>query len=90
MLAASDFLLASAVANLNPGMRGLEAGDSVTIDPSDANRLLIDFTASTPGDYVRVFTMESPGATPTPIPIPAAGWLLVGALGALAGLRRRV
>lgn len=64
LLGASDFLANTGVTYLEPGARGLESGDIVTIDPANPRRLLIDFTASTPGDYVRVFTMES--AVPEP------------------------
>ena len=85
-LAASDFLANSNVTYLNPTLRGLEAGDSVAIDITDPNRLLINWASGTPGDYVRVFTMKSPLAT---IPIPATGLLLLGSFGALAGLNRR-
>lgn len=65
-LAASDFLLNNAVTYLNPSLRGLEAGDSVSIDPGNNQRLLVNWRASTPGDYVRVFTQRSPGAVVTP------------------------
>ena len=37
-LAASDFLADTGVNYLNPGLRGLEAGDSVTISPRTRNR----------------------------------------------------
>jgi hypothetical protein len=63
-LAASDYLANTGVNYLNPGLRGLEAGDSATIDPSRPYRLLIDLTASSPGDYIRVLTAHSPGAAP--------------------------
>ena len=56
------------------------------IDPLDDMRLRVDLRASSPGDYVQVFTMKSLGAV---APLPAAGWLLLGGLGALAALRRR-
>ncbi|MFW2542510.1 hypothetical protein ACN2XU_07700 [Primorskyibacter sp. 2E107] len=83
----SDFLINNSVTYENPSLRGLEGGDSVTINASNPFRLDFDFTASSPGDYVRVFTMESPMAA---VPIPAGGLLLLGALGAgAATLRRR-
>ena len=93
-LADSDFLLASDVTYLSPSARGLESGDSVGIDPGDANRLLVDWQASSPGDFVRVFTQRSPGADdpdPGVIPLPAGFPLLLGGLGALSafGMRRR-
>jgi hypothetical protein len=100
LLAASDFLIASEVTYLNPGARGLEAGDSVSIDPANPNRVLVNWRASTPGDYVRVFTQRSPGAEPgdpgdqgpgdpMAIPLPAGLPLLASALALFALLRRR-
>jgi hypothetical protein len=65
-LAASDFLANTGVNYLNPGLRGLEAGDSVTI--SGLRQILFNTTASTPGDYVRVLTTFSPGADNVPEP----------------------
>jgi hypothetical protein len=59
-LAASDFLANTGVNYLNPGARGLEFGDSVTI--SGARQILFDTFASSPGDYVRVLTEFSPTA----------------------------
>lgn len=59
-LANSDFLANTGVTYLNPGARGLEAGDSVTI--SGARQITFATTASTPGDYVRVLTAFSPAA----------------------------
>lgn len=84
-LAASDFLANTGVDYLNPGLRGLEAGDSVTI--SGARQILFDTVASSPGDYVRVLTAFSPAAAAVPEPDSAV--LLAGGLVALA-LRRRL
>ena len=84
-LASSDFLANTGVNYLNPGNRGLEAGDSVTI--SGARQILFDTTASSPGDYVRVLTAFSPTASAAPEP---GGLILLGGgLAALAGLRGR-
>ena len=83
-LAASDFLANTGVNYLNPGLRGLEAGDSVTI--SGPRQILFDTFASSPGDYVRVLTAFSPTAA---APEPASLALLGGGLMVLAGLRRR-
>jgi hypothetical protein len=77
-LASSDFLAASGVNYLDPANRGLEAGDSVTI--SGAQQILFDTVASTPGDYVRVITVGSPGTTLAPEPSSAA-LLALGVLG---------
>jgi hypothetical protein len=59
-LAASDFLANTGVRYLNPGARGLEPGDYVTI--SGANQIMFHTMASNPGDYVRVLTEFSPKA----------------------------
>lgn len=86
-LLASDYLANTGINYLNPAARGLEPGDSATIDSILANRMNVDWTASTPGDYVRVLTAFSPGA-PTPDGGSGALLLGMGALG-LMGLRRR-
>lgn len=65
-LAASDFLADTGVNYLNPGARGLEAGDSVSI--SGPQQILFDTVASSPGDYVRVLTAFSPTAASVPEP----------------------
>ncbi|HEX3880839.1 MAG TPA: PEP-CTERM sorting domain-containing protein [Bryobacteraceae bacterium] len=83
-LAASDFLANTGVNYLNPDERGLEPGDSVTI--SGTNQITFDTFASSPGDYVRVLTAFSPGATSTPEPGPA--FLLFLGLAAILALRR--
>jgi hypothetical protein len=83
-LAASDFLANTGVNYLNPGQRGLEAGDSVTI--SGPRQILFDTVASSPGDYVRVLTEFSPAAT---VPEPSAGPLFTGGLAAIAALLAR-
>lgn len=81
-LAASDFLANTGVNYLNPGNRGLEAGDSVTI--SGPRQILFDTMASSPGDYVRVLTELSPAAAAAPEPGTTselgAGLLLLAAL----------
>lgn len=97
-LADSDFLIANNVTYLNPGLRGLEQSDGISIDSDNPNRVLVDWRASSPGDYVRVFTQRSPNATPgdpgeiggpTVIPLPAGLPMLVSALVLLALVRRR-
>lgn len=89
-LDASDYLANNAVTYLSPSLRGLEGGDFVGIDPNNTKRLLVDWAAGSPGDYVRVFTMRSPIAdNPPTVPLPAAAWMLLAGLGALLGLRRR-
>ncbi len=81
-LAASDFLANTGVHYLNPGARGLEAGDSVTI--SGAQQIRFDTTASSPGDYVRVLTAFSPA-----VPEPGSMALLAGGLLTLTCILRK-
>lgn len=83
-LAASDFLINTGVNYLNPSLRGLESGDSVTI--AGLNSINVDWFAGTPGDYIRVLTDFSPGAV---VPVPAAIWLFGSGLIALVGFARR-
>ena len=64
LLALSDpLLINNNVIYLNPGLRGLEGGDSAIIDPGNANRVLVNWRASSPGDFVRVLTEFSQGGT---------------------------
>src|SRR5690606_5445139 len=82
LLAASDFLANTSVTYLNPGARGLEPGqDFVSIDPDNPRRILVDFLANTPGDYIRVLTMRSPGAAvpePGPLSLLVLGFAALG------------
>ena len=105
LLAASDPLLINNNVNyLNPGLRGLENGDFATIDGSDSKRLNVDWTASSPGDFVRVITAfskggEDPCSTNPPgvggcprtntVPEPATWGLFALGLTALGLTRRR-
>jgi hypothetical protein len=91
-LAASDFLANTGVTYLNPGNRGLEVGDSVTI--SGPRQILFDVFASSPGNYVRVLTEFSPTAAvpePDSLSLVASGLALAALLvlrKPVAGLRR--
>jgi hypothetical protein len=80
----SDFLANTGVTYLSDSLRGLEGGDLVSIDPTNSKRLLVNWFANSPGDYVRVFTQFSAAAVPAP---PVAGFLLLG-IGFLAARRR--
>lgn len=60
-LKATDFLANTEVVYLNPSLRGLEWEDYVWIDPDNPYRVRVNWAASTPGDYIRVFTGMSPG-----------------------------
>lgn len=73
-LDASDVLQNNLVTYLSPELRGLEGGDSVSIIdaiglfPGNNQRLSLTWRASSPGDYVRVFTQFSPTASVVPLP----------------------
>lgn len=41
------------------------------------------------GDISHISVYGVPGETPAPVPLPAAGWLMIAGLGGLAALRRR-
>ncbi|MCZ6641538.1 MAG: PEP-CTERM sorting domain-containing protein [Gammaproteobacteria bacterium] len=73
LLANSDYLANTGVTYLNPGLRGLEAGQDFIISVT-ARRVFIDFRASTPGDYIRVLTQFSPTAA---VPEPGSLTLLI-------------
>jgi hypothetical protein len=85
-LANSDFLANTGVNYLNPGARGLEGGDLVTI--SGPRQILFETSASTPGDYVRVLTTFSPGGE-TVIPEPGSAALIFIGFTAVAALALR-
>lgn len=82
LLAASDFLIQTGVTYLNPSARGLEVGDVVTI--SGLSQIQVDWTASSPGDYVRVLTAFSPS-----VPEPSSWAMLAGGVLLMGALRKR-
>lgn len=49
----------------------------------------VDNIAWTIGNQTVSYNFELAGRPPAPIPLPAAGWLLIGGMGILAGLARR-
>lgn len=85
VLAATDYLANSKVNYLQVSARGLEKNDMMKIDPNDLTRLFFDLTASSPGDFVRVFTARSPMSAP----LPPALWAFAAGLAAFGGLSRR-
>ena len=84
-LSASDSLLSTGVTYLNPSLPGLESGDSVSI--FSLKMMQVDWSASSPSDYVRVLTAYSREAVP--IPVPAAVWLFGSSFVGLVGFSRR-
>ncbi len=77
---ATDALLGLGSVNyVSVNLRGLENADSFNVV---GNRLNIDWTASRPGDYVRVLTA-------TAVPEPASWAMLIGGFGLVGGAMRR-
>lgn len=56
-LKASDFLMSKDATYLNPSPRGIESNDTIRV--TGAREISIDFTAVSPGDYIRVLTRAS-------------------------------
>jgi hypothetical protein len=80
LLSASDYLANTGVTYLNPGLRGLESNQDNIVSVTD-RKIFIDFTASTPGDYIRVLTQFSPSADvpePTTLALLSLGLLGLG------------
>ncbi|WP_372572892.1 hypothetical protein [Ruegeria jejuensis] len=59
---ATDFLANTSVNYISTDLRGLEPGDYVWIEEEDPFRLWVYWAGSSPGDYIRVFTSQSPAA----------------------------
>jgi len=83
----SDSLANTGVTYLSDSLRGLEGGDSVMIDPTNSKRLLVNWFANSPGDYVRVFTQFSAAAVPEPGAIALLG---LGFAGLVVARRKRI
>jgi len=62
--------------------RGFESANPDFYTILSANTLGVGMLVSQPGDWIRVVTA-------TPVPLPAAGWMLFAGLGALGFLSRR-
>ena len=80
-LLASDAILGAATVYANFYGRGLESNDLANTGYA-GNTLTTALRVSQPGDWMRVVTVAT-------VPVPAAGGLLVVALGGLSALRRR-
>ncbi len=61
-MASTDFLANTTVNYISAELRGLEEGDQVWVDSVDPNKLWVYWAGSSPGDYIRVFTEQSPSA----------------------------
>jgi hypothetical protein len=61
-MANTDFLANNGVNYISAELRGLEEGDQVWVDSEDPNKLWVYWAGSSPGDYIRVFTEQSPSA----------------------------
>lgn len=88
-MSASDFLINNSVTYLSPAARGIEGGDDVWIASDDPNTIWVSWSASSPGDYIRIFTEYSPSAELPAVPLPAALPLLIAAIGSLGITARR-
>ncbi|MEE4211609.1 MAG: hypothetical protein V2I43_20375 [Parvularcula sp.] len=92
-MAGSDFLMNGDVLYQSPRARGLESDDAIWIDEDDLTTLVLSFYASSPGDFVRVFTELSKGAaekglSELPVPLPPAFFVFAAALAGGMGTRK--
>ncbi len=86
-LASTDIFAHNKVTYLTGTARGLEGGDTAIVDPTNPSRLLFTSKASTPGDYLRVFTQAGNGQI-APVPLPGGLVLMIGALAGLGAMRK--
>ena len=78
-LSATDIFGNPAITYLAPNLRGLENRDKIAIE--GLSRLVVDWRAGSPGDFIRVFTVKE-------VPLPAAAWVFLAGLGGLAARAR--
>jgi len=93
MIYGSDFLMNGTVTYEHVKARGLEGGDSITLFDDDPYRLDLALWASSPGDFIRVFTETSQlaverGISEFATPLPSAAALLPVGFGIYAFSRR--
>lgn len=86
-LAATDIFSHNKVTYVMGAARGIEGGDSVSVNASNPSRLMVNWKASSPGDYLRVFTQSS--ANPAAVPVPAGLALMLTAIGGLGLFRKK-
>jgi opacity protein-like surface antigen len=76
---------ASAIALLSVGAA---SADTLKVHEAAGASLSVVFGETTSNQDLPV-EMISPNAQTTPVPLPAAGWMLLAGLGAIAAMRRR-
>ena len=86
-----DLLIGTAGGDLALGTKTVNAGETGTLswmlgnsDISSVNSILLTFNANTP-DVDAVFDTFAT----TPVPLPAAGWMLIAGIGGIAAMKRR-
>lgn len=93
-LDASDFLMNGSVTYQNPAARGLEGRDQISIGGALGQIVYLSLWASSPGDFIRVFTEKSQLAvemkiSEATVPLPSAVALFAVGVCAVGLTRRR-